>query len=129
MDATPNLDLGDAFAGDSPAAVIAAIVLTVVVVFVVLPLLGVALELIGVLFLVGTGLFGRVFMGRPWIVIAEKIGGPEERVAFAVNGWRDSGEALRELRTALAAEGPPKHLAHGEKLAARPASRSRRPGV
>lgn len=120
LDATPNLDLGEAFAGDSPAAVIAAIVLMVVVVFVVLPLLGVALELIGVLFLLGAGLFGRVVMGRPWIVIAEKVGDPEGRVAFAVEGWRESGEALRELRTALATEGPPKRLARGEKLATRP---------
>lgn len=120
LDAAPNLDLGEAFAGDSPAAVIAALVLMVVVVFVVLPLLGVALELIGVLVLILAGLFGRVVLGRPWIVLAEKINDPEERVAFAVRGWRDSGEALRELRTTLAATGPPESLAVGERLATRP---------
>lgn len=120
FDATPNLDLSEAFAGDSPAAVIAAIVLIVIVVFVVLPLLGVALELIGVLFLIGVGLFGRVVLGRPWIVLAEKIGDPEERVAFAVKGWRDSSEALREVRTALAAAGPPERLSRGKPLTTRP---------
>jgi hypothetical protein len=117
FNATPNLDLGEAFAGDNPAAIIAALVLMVVVIFVVLPLLGVALELIGVLALLGAGLFGRVVLGRPWIVIGEKLGDPEERVAFAVKGWRDSSAALRELRTALAATGPPEHLAVGKPLA------------
>lgn len=130
LNSAPNLDLGEAFAGDSPEAIIAGVVLVVVVVFVVLPLLGVALELIGVLVLLGVGLFGRVALGRPWIVLAEKIGDPEERVAFAVKGWRDSSEALRELRTEIAASGPPRQLAHGEKLATRPRpSRSRRRGA
>lgn len=75
LDGVSNFDLGEAFAGDSPAAVLAAIVLVVVVVFVVLPLLGVALELIGVLVLLGSGLIGRVLLGRPWIVEAVKVSG------------------------------------------------------
>lgn len=103
LDAAPNLDLGEAFAGDSPAAVIAAIVLMVVVVFVVLPLLGVALELIGVLFLVGAGLFGRVVMGRPWIVEAVNLDNPKQRAAFEVKGWRKSSETLKELRDEVTA--------------------------
>ena len=120
FDTLPNFDVGEAFAGDSPAAVIAALVLMVVVIFIVLPLLGVALELIGVLFLVSAGLFGRLVLGRPWIVLAENVGAPEERAAFAVKGLRESSEALRELRMTIESAGPPEHLAHGETLATRP---------
>ncbi len=93
--------------GDSIVLGIAAVVVLVLVIFVLLPLLGVALELIAVLFLVSSGVVGRVVLRRPWIVEAQKLGDPEERVAFAVKGWRDSSQALRELRTALAAAGPP----------------------
>jgi hypothetical protein len=45
-----------------------------------------------------------------------------ERVAFTVKGWRDSSEALRELRTTIAAAGPPERLAHGESLTTHPAA-------
>jgi len=107
---------------DSPAAMIAGVVFIALLVLVVLPLLGVALELIALLLLIASGLFGRVVLRRPWIVTAEKLGDPEERVAFAVKGWRDSSEALRELRTTIAAAGPPERLARGKKLATRPAA-------
>jgi hypothetical protein len=114
-----NVDFGEAFQGDSPAAVIAAIVLLVIAVFVLLPLLGVALELIALIFLLGSGLLGRVLLGRPWIVLAEKIGDHEERVAFAVKGWRQSSEALHELRTAVAASGR-SDIAVGRRLTTQP---------
>jgi hypothetical protein len=104
----------------SPAAMIAGVVFIALLVLVVLPLLGVALELIALLLLIASGLFGRVVLRRPWIVTAEKLGDPEERIAFAVKGWRDSSEALRELRTTIAAAGPPERLAHGKPLATRP---------
>ncbi len=119
----------DGFEG--PTLLIAAVVVTALLVLVVLPLLGVALELIALLLLLASGLFGRVVLRRPWIVTAEKLGDPEERVAFAVKGWRDSREALRELRASIAAEGPPERLAHGEPLATRPsaASPARRRGA
>jgi len=105
----------------SPAAMIAGVVVTALLVLVVLPLLGVALELIAILFLLASGIFSRVVLRRPWIVTAEKLGDPEERVAFAVKGWRESSEALRELRTTIASAGPPERLAHGKPLATRPA--------
>jgi hypothetical protein len=116
LDASFGLDAIDAL---WPALAFALFVLLVI--FVLLPLLGVALELIALLFLLASGTFGRVVLRRPWIVVAEKIGDPEERVTFAVKGWRDSSEALRELRTTLAATGPPERLARGQKLATRPA--------
>jgi hypothetical protein len=96
-------------------------VFVILVIFVLLPLLGIALELIALIFLLVSGLFSRIVLRRPWIVTAEKLGDPEERVAFAVEGWRGSSEALRELRTSLAAAGPPERLGRGEKLATRPA--------
>lgn len=121
VEGVEQLPLGSFDVVDSPAALIIGVVAVAVVVLVVLPLLGVALELIGVLVLLGSGLLGRLLLGRPWIVTAEKLGDPEERVAFAVKGWRNSSEALRELRATIAAAGPPERLAHGNPLATRPA--------
>jgi hypothetical protein len=114
-----NVDFGEAFQGDSPAAVIAGIVLLVLVVFVLLPLLGVALELIALIFLLGSGLLGRVLLGRPWIVEATNVDNPEPRAAYAVKGWHQSSEALRELRTAVAASGRPE-IAVGRRLETQP---------
>jgi hypothetical protein len=108
---------------DSPAALIAGVVVVALIVLVVLPLLGVALELIGVLILLGSGLLGRVLLGRPWIVEAVKVGDPEERAAYAVRGWGQSSEALRQLRTAVAAGGRP-DIAVGRRLSTRPAIRA-----
>jgi hypothetical protein len=116
IDASFSLD-----AIDSLWPALAFALFALLIILVLLPLLGVALELIAVLFLLASGLFSRVVLRRPWIVTAEKLGDPEERVAFAVKGWRGSSEALRELRTTIAATGPPERLAHGEPLATRPA--------
>ncbi|HET9677393.1 MAG TPA: hypothetical protein VFP21_07820 [Solirubrobacterales bacterium] len=101
---------------DSGASIALGIAVLLVI-LILLPLLGVALELIALLFLVFSGVVARVVFHRPWIILAEKLGDPEERVAFAVKGWRDSSQALRELRTAIAATGPPERLTVGEPLA------------
>jgi hypothetical protein len=74
--------------------------------FVILPLLGVALELIVVLAALGFGLFSRVVLRRPWIVEAKPLDGGQTR-RFAVRGWRASGRAVEEVATALAAGAPP----------------------
>jgi hypothetical protein len=50
---------------------------------------------------------------RPWIVEARNLAHPEHSVAFAVRGWRRSGEAIVELRRAIPAGGPPVRLAGG----------------
>ena len=104
---------------ESPVVLIAATVLIVLLVLVVLPLLGVALELIGVLVLIGSGVLGRVLLGRPWIVEAVKVGDSGERAAYAVNGWRRSNEALRQLRTTLATSGPPERISPADTSATR----------
>jgi uncharacterized membrane protein YbhN (UPF0104 family) len=94
-----------------------------IVILVLLPLLGIALELIALLLVLLYGLFGRVVLRRPWIVEAVDIEDVEERAAFAVKGWRDSSAALRELRGAIASAGPPARLSVGRPLATKPAGR------
>jgi hypothetical protein len=114
-------DLGwglDALGG---LGVVVLLVVAVVVVFVLL--LGIALELIAVALVLGSGLFSRVVLRRPWVIEAVETGEPEERVAFAVTGWRDSSRAARELRTAIASKGPPERLSLGRPLATKPSGR------
>jgi len=101
-----------------------------IVVVILLPLLGIALELIALLLVLIYSLFARVVLRRPWIVEAIDVDDAEERVAFAVEGWRDSSAALRELRTAIAAAGPPERLTVGRPLATKPSlSPARRRGA
>lgn len=96
------------------------LVVAAVVVFVLL--LGIVLELIALALALGVGLLGRVVLRRPWIVEAVEVGEPEQRVAFAVEGWRDSRRAAGELRTAIASAGPPERLTVGRPLATKPSS-------
>lgn len=103
------------------------LLVAVVVIFVLV--VGIAFELLAVALLLGGGLVARVVLRRPWVVEAVNVENPEERVAFAVKGWRDSETALRELRAAIAATGPPERLTVGRPLATKPASRARRPGA
>ena len=89
-------------------------------ILILLPLLGIALELAVLLLVLVYGLFARIALRRPWIVEAIPVGDPEDRVVFAVEGWRDSSTALRELRATIAASGPPDRLTVGRRLATRP---------
>jgi hypothetical protein len=101
-----------------------------ILVLILLPLLGIALELVVLLLVLVYGLFARVVLRRPWIVEAVVVDDADERAAFAVEGWRDSAAALRELRTALATAGPPERLTAGRPLATKPGvSRARRRGA
>jgi ABC-type multidrug transport system fused ATPase/permease subunit len=95
---------------------IAIIAVVFLVVFVLMPLIGIALELIVLLVLFLSSLVARVVLRRPWVVEAVMAGDPQERVAFAVKGWRQSSQALRELRAAIPAGGPPERLTAGEPL-------------
>jgi hypothetical protein len=92
----PNADWADGWW--SIAIPIAAIL----IVFVLLPLLGVALELIVVIFVFCSGLIGRLFFGRPWVVEATpQDGGAAKPVAYPVKGWRRAGEAAERLAREL----------------------------
>lgn len=72
--------------------------LLVVLVFttVLLPVIVLAIELVGLLVVLVGGLFGRVVLRRPWTVRAWTKGGREERLT--ARGFRGSGE----LRDAVA---------------------------
>ena len=114
-DSAMDLGLGfDLLSGTMTGTVIIGVVLLLV--FVLMPLIGIALELLVLALLFGSSLVGRILFRRPWTVEAVKVGDPQERVAFAVKGWRQSSQALSELRTAIQAAGPPERLTVGESL-------------
>src|SRR5690242_15963493 len=71
--------------------VLGVVVVAATVVFVLA--LGIVLELLAVALLLAAGLFARVALRRPWIVVGQDLDDRERRVAFAVEGWRDSVEA------------------------------------
>jgi hypothetical protein len=97
-------------AADSPWLVIAAAVGVVLFIFVLLPLLGVALELIALLLVFSSGVLGRALLGRPWVVEAANLDNPERSVAFEVKGWQASRRAIERLKAAISATGPPDSL-------------------
>jgi hypothetical protein len=90
-----------------------AVVLAVAVVLVLLPLIGVALELAFLGLLLASGLIGRVVLRRPWTVEAIDLDDGERSVAFAVKGFGAAGRAAEELAQAISASGPPERLAAG----------------
>jgi len=110
---------------DSLLGVVLAVVVAVVmalVVFVLLPVIGIALELALLVLLVSSGLFGRVVLRRPWTIEAVGVEDATRRVAFAVTGWRRSRRSLAALAAAIETAGPPSALPEAEPLAAeRPA--------
>jgi hypothetical protein len=94
----------DVSEGWASLAVAAAVLL---IVFVALPLLGVALELIALIFVLCSGMVGRVVLGRPWTVEAVERGGRNRSFSFPVKGWRRAGEAAAGLAREIAAGGRP----------------------
>jgi len=90
-------------------AVVAGVVVAVLV-FVFLPLLGIAFELVLLFLLLTSGIVGRVFLRRPWIIEATNLDNPDRSAAFPVKGWRASGEAIHELASAIPASGLPDNL-------------------
>lgn len=96
---------------------VGAVLLAALVAFVLLPLLGLALELAVPLVLLWSGLLGRVFLRRPWTIEAVAVEEPARRVAFAVVGWRRSRRALATLAATVATSGPPSALPEAEPAA------------
>lgn len=78
-------------------------------------MIGLVLELLLLVLLLGSGIFGRVVLGRPWTVEAIDLDDGERSVAYAVKGFDRAGQAVEELSTALAADGPPERLTAGER--------------
>lgn len=101
---------------DSIWAGIAFAVLVALVVFLLLPLIGLALELILLIALLGVGLVARVIFRRPWTVEAVELDKGGRSASYAVKGWRRSGRAVAEIATAVEISGPPDRIAAGIKL-------------
>jgi hypothetical protein len=99
VDGLWNVDIDGGWAGIAVAAAL------LLIVFVLLPLLGVALELIALIFVLCSGVVGRVVLGRPWTVEAVERDGRHQSVSFPVKGWRRAGEAATGLAREIAAGG------------------------
>ncbi|HXE44697.1 MAG TPA: hypothetical protein VN635_05820 [Conexibacter sp.] len=109
-------DGGDFLGGVIAAALVAA--LLVLLVFAILPLLGLAFELALVIGVFASGLFGRVVLRRPWTIEAVSAEDPRRRVGFAVTGWRRSRRAIGALAEAIATTGPPSALSEATPVVA-----------
>jgi hypothetical protein len=107
-----------AFEGATGAVIgLIALALAIVVGVVLLPLLGVALELALLVLLLVSGLFGRVVLRRPWTVEAIDLDDSKRSVAFAVKGFGEAGRAAEELPATISASGPPEQLTKGTRTA------------
>lgn len=76
------------------AAVVVIALLVALGAFVVLPVLGIALELIVVIVLLGYGITARVLFRRPWVIEAKNLDNPLRTREFKVVGWQRSREAI-----------------------------------
>jgi hypothetical protein len=95
------------FADTNVAGGIALAVALAVVVFVVLPLIGLALEVIVLVAIASFGLIGRLVFRRPWIVEAVNLDHPQRSQEFGVVGWGESSRAVAQLSAAIQASGVP----------------------
>lgn len=98
-------------AGDSIPLAIGVAVVVALLVFFLLPLIGVALEIVLLLMLLSSGIVGRVLLRRPWTIEAINLGHPQRSAAFAVKGWRRSSQVIEELSRTLPASGLPQQVA------------------
>jgi hypothetical protein len=101
VDGLWGFDIGEGWAG---IAFVAALVL---IVFVLLPLLGVALELIALIFVLCSGVIGRVLLGRPWTVEAVPQDEHADTFSLPVKGWRRADDVAADLAQVIAATGRP----------------------
>jgi hypothetical protein len=106
---------GVAFADGGVGLIVGGVVLVAAIVL--LPVLGIALELIVLAILFASGLIGRVLLGRPWTVEARNLDDGERSLAFGVKGFGAAGAAAEELASTISASGPPERLSAGERTA------------
>lgn len=117
LDPTSLIDFGDDFlAGIALGLALAAIL--ALLVFVLLPLLGLAFELALLIGFFTSGLFGRLVLGHPWTIEAISVDQPQQRIRFAVKGWRRSRRAIGMLAETISATGPPSALPEATPVAA-----------
>ena len=84
-----GLEALSAGVGDSIPLAIGIAIGVALLVFILLPLIGVALEIVLLLMLLSSGIVGRVLLRRPWKIEAVNLGHPQRSAAFAVKGWVD----------------------------------------
>jgi hypothetical protein len=109
---------------DSPVAAVAVAAAVLLFFLILLPLIGLAFELLLVLIVIWSGLAARVVLGRPWIVEAVDVDDSTRSIAFGVKGWRGSSQAIEEVKRAIATSGPPERISEGEPV--RPLAATRR---
>lgn len=87
-------------AGDGPLAIIGLVLLAValllLVIFIAIPLVILVVELLALAVVLAVTLAGRVLLGRPWTLEVRRDG--ELVMTREVAGWRESRQALAELR-------------------------------
>ena len=91
-------DLGGILVG------LALVAIVFVVLFVLFPVVAIALELLLLIVLFIAGLFARVALRKPWHVLAQT---GEAAYRWPVKGWRASGERVDEVADQLAAGSMP----------------------
>ncbi len=99
-----------------PAAIGIAIA-AVVLIFVFLPLIGIVLELAILIVLLCSGIVGKVFLRRPWVIEVVNLNEPERSTLFAVGGWQQSQHAMEALAQRIPVSGVPQGPAEGTPLA------------
>jgi hypothetical protein len=95
------LDSAELSAGGGLAALVV-VIAAVTVLYVVWPVVAVAIELVLLVVLFLAGLAGRIALRRPWRVVARSKDPPRE-IARQVVGWRASRETIDAMAAALAA--------------------------
>jgi 4-amino-4-deoxy-L-arabinose transferase-like glycosyltransferase len=102
-----GLETLSAGVGDSIPLAIGMAIGVALLVFFLLPLIGVALEIVLLLMLLSSGIIGRVLLRRPWTIEAANLSHPQRSAAFAVKGWRRSSRAIEELTRTIPVSGLP----------------------
>ena len=83
---------------------IALVAIVFVLLFVLFPVVAIALELLLVIVLFIAGLFARIVLRRPWHVLART---GEAAYRWPVKGWRASGDRVEQVADSLAAGSMP----------------------
>jgi hypothetical protein len=102
--------------GESIPVAIGAAIAVALLVFFLLPLIGVALELTILIALLSSGIVGRVLLRRPWTIEAINLDAPQQSTTFAVKGWQGSRRAIDELTKTIAVSGLPQRISEDARV-------------
>lgn len=113
-----GLETLSAGVGDSIPLAIGVAIGVALLVFFLLPLIGVALEIVLLLMLLSSGIIGRVLLRRPWTVEAVNLNHPQQSAGFAVEGWQRSSRAIDELARTIPVSGLPSQISEATRVPA-----------